>query len=609
MCGISGIFSSNPTSQALVRSSIDAISHRGPDEEGYFQGDRCTLGMCRLSIIDVASGHQPNFNKDKSIVSVFNGEIYNFVELRKHLQRKGYKLETYGDSALIPYLYEEFGVNFPQQIQGMFAIAIFDLNKNQMILSRDRMGEKPLWYYVQKGELKFSSELKGLFELDIEKRFDESCIPEYLRFGFINAPRSPYLNVQQLPPASTLIHKDGSTTLMKYWRSSDVLERDIGYQDAMIEIENLLRDSVRSRLVSERPIGSFLSGGIDSTLVTALMQRESASQVHTFSVGFQEKKYDEANFAKSVAISIGSKHHELILRPDPNFIHDELAYILDQPFADSSIIPTFMLSQFARESVVVALSGDGGDESFAGYERYRAGFYFDKINPLLRANPLSFVPSSRITNDKFRKLIRHSSHNSLLNRYIGFQSLFQTSDLESILRPEFPRLYNNDFYKEIFYAIQSTDKIRKLQELDMNTYLPGDLMYKVDIASMANGLEVRSPFLDYRVVEFGLSLPRKFKVKIGSTKFLLRQLAKNFVPEQLIDRPKQGFGIPRAEWIRGDLKQLIWGVLLDDSSRDRGWFQIDRVERILKKHQEGENLDFLIWPLFMLELWAKKWID
>jgi asparagine synthase (glutamine-hydrolysing) len=596
MCGISGIFSDEPVVPDLVEKSIEKISHRGPDESGFFHHPNCVLGMCRLSIIDVFSGQQPSFNQSRDVVSVFNGEIYNFRELRQNLISRGYQINGLGDSALIPFLYQEYGEAFPNKLQGMFAIALFDSRQKRLLLVRDRLGKKPLWYSQQGSTIYFSSEVKGLLTLGLNRKLDESVISEFLRYGYINAPRSAILGVKQLPPATLLVIENDQLHLKQYWNLSDIPESRVSFEDAKHETTRLLRDAVKARLVSERPIGAFLSGGIDSTIVTALMQEESESSVHTYSIGFSDTKYDESRFAKEVARAVGTIHHERRVEADPHLIVDTLSKVLDQPFADSSIIPTFLLSKFAREEVVVALSGDGGDEGFAGYERYRVGRFLDSINPLLVINPVRFFPTDRFSNPRVRKLIRHSRLQSLPTRYSGFQSLFQHSDLYSILNPDLLGRSKSDDFSNLWKSISTQDRVRKMQEMDFKTYLPGDLMYKVDLASMANSLEVRSPFLDYRVVEFGLSLPTKYKISGRENKHILREIARGFVPPKLIDRPKMGFGIPRAKWLR-------------ERSRSRGWYQFSKVEKILENHQRGLALDSLIWPMFILELWAKSWID
>lgn len=609
MCGISGMCSDGQVALELVEKSIESISHRGPDERGFFYHKNCVLGMCRLSIIDVSAGQQPSANSSGDIVSIFNGEIYNFKELRHSLVSRGHQVDGIGDSAVIPFLYQEFGENFTSKLQGMFAIALFDSRRNKLLLSRDRLGKKPLWYSREGSTLYFSSEVKGLLSLGVNRTIDEMVIPEFLQYGYVNAPRSAIVGVRQLPPASSLSFENGHLEVKEYWSPSEIPESSISFEDAKQEVTRLIRESVKTRLISERPIGAFLSGGIDSTIVTALMQEESESTVNTYSIGFSDSNFDESRFAREVARSIGTKHHERIIEADPLFIVDTLPKILDQPFADSSIIPTFLLSKFAREEVVVALSGDGGDEGFGGYERYRAAQFLDSINPILAINPLNCLPVDRISNQRLRKLISHSNFQTLSGRYSGIQSLFQRDDLLSILNPEFLKESSENYFINIWDSIPSLDRIRKMQEMDLKSYLPGDLMYKVDMASMANSLEVRSPFLDYRVVEFGLSLPTRFKIVGGETKHILREIARGFVPHKLIDRPKKGFGIPRAKWLREDLKNVVYEVLLDDKSRSRNWYQVGKVEEILDKHSRGLELDSIIWPMFMLELWVKNWIE
>jgi len=609
MCGISGVCQSDSLENQQIKKSISVISHRGPDEEGYYFSPNYSLGMCRLAIIDISHGQQPNFNRTRSIVSVFNGEIYNFQELRALLHSKGVAVNAQGDSALIPYLYEVYGEEFPSLLQGMFAIAVIDIERKSTLLARDRLGKKPLWYNIINSKLSFSSELKGLFALGVPKEAETENFSEYLRYGYINAPRSAYKNVFQLPPASVLTYRQGELRISQYWNSFDVKEISINFPDALEETERILRESVKDRLTSERPIGAFLSGGIDSTIVATLMQQESRSDVHTFSVGFTDQKYDESRFAKSVAQVIGTKHHEKIVTPDPEMIMIQLGRALDQPFADSSIIPTYILSKFAREQLVVALSGDGGDEAFAGYERYRAGKFFDQINPLLIINPLRFVSAKGIQSQRIRKLLRHSKFTTMNERYKGFQSLLEERDIKNLLDTQYFNVQRPDYFEDLWNSIPIANRIRHMQEMDIKTYLPGDLMFKADLASMANSLEVRSPFLDYRVMEFGLSLPSKFKLKNGQTKYILRELARKYVPRSLIDRPKMGFGIPRSRWLREDLRPMVWDLLLDDTSRSRGWFRQHEVKKILNQHQNGLHLDSIIWPIFMLELWARNWID
>lgn len=609
MCGISGVFSKNNLDSDFVVESIESISHRGPDERGFFKNNYCSLGMCRLSIIDVKNGKQPNFNLKREIVSVFNGEIYNYRELRQMLSSRGYNASALGDSALIPYLYEEFGLDFVESIQGMYAIAILDIRFNELILIRDRLGKKPLWYSHEGNRISFSSELKGLLALGVKRVVDLDNIPEFLRFGYINAPRSPYQNIKQLEPGSFLRFSVDGIDVKKYWETNSVKPIEISFEEAEEEVMRLLSHAVRIRMISERPTGTFLSGGIDSTIVSALMAKESDESIHTFSIGFKDSKFDESIYAREVARAIGTNHHEKIVEPDPIFIVEKLINTLDTPFADSSIIPTFLLAQFAREEVVVSLSGDGGDEAFGGYRRYIASHYLNKLNPVLYLNPIPRIMFAPVKNEGLRKLLRHSKPKNPFTRYRDMQSLFQDRDFMSLLNLEiFTNSGDADFF-DLWSSRTTDDSIRKMQEVDIHSYLPGDLLYKVDIASMANGLEVRSPFLDYRLIEFGLSLPQKFKFAKGQNKYLLREIAQKLVPQNLINRPKMGFGIPRSKWLRNELHVVVSDVLLSNTFRERGWFNYSEVRRVIVEHNKGKNFDNVIWPILMLELWARRWLD
>lgn len=609
MCGISGIYGSSAIKSEAVAQSIRAMSHRGPDDTGFYESEYCVLGMCRLSIIDIEHGKQPSTTAASEITSVFNGELYNFRELKKLVLGQGFRIEANGDSALIPYLYLIFGPDFVKHLEGMFAIALFDSRSKDLYLVRDRLGEKPLWYYQDKGTLYFASEIKGLLSLGIPKIFDTSNLSEYLQFGYINAPRSPFIGVRQLEPATILRFNRNEMQKNAYWSINDAKSIDISFAEAKNEVTRLLRHSVKTRMISERPVGAFLSGGIDSTVISALMTEFAEKSVHTFSIGFNDRRSDESGFARKVANYLGTTHHELILDPNPSLIINEIAQTLDQPFADSSIIPTFVLSRFARKEVVVALSGDGGDEVFGGYERYRATRALKKLNHLLIFNPTSGFPSKKISNQKVQKLFRHSRPSSFANRYRNFQSLLLEDDLERLLNSEIILQNIYDPFSELWQSIPIQEEIRKMQEVDLKSYLPGDILFKVDIASMANSLEVRSPFLDHQVVEFGLKLPAKLKFARMKNKFLLRELARDLVPYSLIDRPKKGFGIPRARWLREDLDDLVRDTLLTSTFQDRGWFNYEELVNVIDQHKRGFNLDSIIWPIFMLELWARNWLD
>jgi len=612
MCGIAGIFDTAgmdfESSKMSVESAIEEIKHRGPDEKGFFSGINSTLGMCRLSIIDVAGGQQPNYGTQGRVVSVFNGEIYNFKDLRAELISKGYPLKGVGDSECIPFLYEEYGEDFPNRLQGMFAIALWDHTKNRGILVRDRFGKKPLWFYREKTRISFASEIKGLLKLGAPRSIDTARIPEFLQFGYINAPRSIFRDIQQVRPGTVTILESGTLKELRYWQPRISDTSRLTFYEAKIETHSLIRDAVKTRLVSERPIGAFLSGGIDSSLVTALMSKEFGADTHTFSIGFENPDFDESRYASAIATHLGTRHHEKIVRPDPTLILERLAKVLDHPFADSSIIPTFLLSEFARSEVVVALGGDGGDEAFGGYARYRVSRALNKINFLLALSPAPLLSKYVSKNRRLEKLFRHARYSTKFKRYLGLQSLIQESELKEILTKELQGLEQELDLLELWMASESQSQLRNMQRFDLSTYLPGDLMFKADMASMASSLELRSPLLDYRVVEFGLSLPDEFRIYKGVSKRILREILYEYIPRELVDRPKMGFGIPQAEWLRGELSDLVHSTLFARDTSISGWFDMSKVRKIVDEHNRGVNRDRIIWPILMLELWAKNWL-
>jgi asparagine synthase (glutamine-hydrolysing) len=605
MCGIAGSLSNSHVNPECINSAIKIISHRGPDETGFFLGNNCTLGIARLSIIDVNEGHQPCFSESKDIVSVFNGEIYNFRQLRELLSNKGHIFSNNSDSEIIPHLFEEFGEDFPSKIQGMFAIAIYVKSMNAIYLFRDRMGKKPIWYAIQDGDLHFSSELKGLFPLGVNKEFESSTITEYLSQGYVNAPRSPFKNVFQVRPGSILKVKDGNASSRQYWKPEDIQESDISWHDALNESEKLIRTAVKERLFSERPLGVFLSGGIDSTLIAAIAQQE-ISNLKTFSIGFLESEFDESNHAALISKHLGTDHYTSIITPNPEIIVEEVSKMLDQPFADSSVIPTYLLSKFAHEQVVVALSGDGGDESFAGYDRYRANHYLRFINLLLKANPMRKALTEVSSESRYGKLLRATAASEPLHRYMNLQSNLPAVTVSRLTGKPFELGQVIALLPLNFQELESN--VRNMQLLDFKTYLPGDLLYKVDITSMANGLEVRSPLLDYRVVEFGLSLPTNYKINPWRNKLILRSLLERFVPANLVNRPKKGFGIPRAKWLREELKPLVLESLVTKEAWVNNYLDRKEIRCLVDSHMKGKDYDASIWTLLMLELWAKNWL-
>jgi len=614
MCGIAGgVGGRAPKSDGLTRQ-LDSIHHRGPDETGRYLSDGVALGIRRLAIIDVGTGQQPVSNEAKTIHLVFNGEIYNFKSLRDGLSAKGHHFASNGDSEVIVHLYEEYGIDFISKLAGMFAIAIWDSRDQSLILIRDRMGKKPLWYAHQgDGTLVFGSEVKAIKAAGVETTLRKEAITEVMQFGYVNAPRSAYNEIAQVPPASYGIWRDGKWSTKKYWSPDFETVHDISYEDALDETKKLIRDAVERRLISERPLGSFLSGGFDSTIVTAYMTQLIPGKVKTFSIGFSDPRYDESAYARAVAKYLGTEHVEEKLTPDPALLLQQLSNTLDQPFADSSIIPTFMLSKFARQEVVVALGGDGGDEVFGGYDRYLAAPVMQQWNALLKIGaPLSagLTSTGAINNRKIKRILSQvQSHPSLAARYLSVLSLGQTSELKNLVGHDFYSMAASAEFVSHFGLPGVRDDLSRMIRSDFQWYLPGDLLVKADMATMANSLELRAPLLDHEVVEWATRLPSRYKIKGRETKHILKDIARSLVPSELIDRPKMGFAIPRADWLRTGLRTMAYDLLTDPTAQGRGWFNPAEVEKILSDHMSGQDRDALIWPMLMLELWARTWLD
>lgn len=613
MCGIAG--SVGDTSSQKVTNMLKTLHHRGPDASRFERFGTTTLGMTRLAIIDVATGMQPVTDEAKTICVVFNGEIYNFEELRQDLLNGGHLFTSSGDSEVIAHLFERDGMDFVHLLRGMFAIAIWDQNSNELHLFRDRLGKKPLLYSHGKGEFLFASEARALLSAGVDRSPDLASIIEVAQFGYTNAPNTGFSAIKSVPPGSVLTYTQGEVKISRYWTPRSNLLNNLDEESALELLEDKLREAVRIRLVSERPLGSFLSGGIDSTLVTYYMTQLHSQRIDTFTIGFQDRRYDESRFASPIAKFLGTNHNELIVHPEPESWFNELSQVLDQPFADSSVLPTYLLSKYASKNIVVALGGDGGDEGFGGYRRYAAVPFLQHINlglkiltPLHRA--LGFAANSTKNRNIKRLLNSLETAPSLSERYLRVMSLLYREDLQRLLPSIIGR---NNYSREPILSVWPSDtnlsKANLLNRVDLETYLPGDLLYKADIASMANSIELRSPLLDHKIIEFGLSLPDNLRIRNGETKYLLRQLARNRVPKYLIDRPKMGFAIPRAQWLRTDLAPLAREMLTGNITKQRGWFDTDETIKIFDAHQQGRELDRIIWPLMIIEQWARTWLD
>ena len=614
MCGIAGwVGLGEPAGLTAMVSSLD---HRGPDERGFWHSDQAALGIARLSIIDVAGGHQPVLSSDESVVVVCNGEIYNYRELATELISQGVGLKSGSDIEVIPHLYQRHGLDFVKQLRGMFAIALWDGREKRLVLARDRVGKKPL-VYAQKGRrLLFASEARALLAAGWRAEPDLQALDHVLAFACLPTESGAWQGLRSLPPAHVGVWQDGRMRLERYWswEPGDYLPT-AGLGEA---VEGALEQAVKIRLVSERPLGAFLSGGIDSTIVAALMTRHHSGPVKTFSIGFDDPAFDESGYARGVADYLGTDHTDLIVSPDPGDMLTRLAQAFDQPFADSSAIPTLLLSELASREVVVALSGDGGDEGFGGYLRYRAAEVLQRMNSVWAAtswvaNPLATL-AERVGQRRAARLLGGLRPQQGLGvRYrnlmeyqpFGVRELVWTHEARTAARP----LSTDTAFQAIWDSRAIASPLDHMRAIDMATYLPDDLLVKVDIASMANSLEVRSPFLDQEVLALAARIPDNLLIKGRTTKWILRQLAYRLVPRELVDRPKAGFGIPQAAWLRGPLNEMSRDLLLDNTARQRGWFRPEVAERFLNEHQAGTNRDLYLWPMLMIEIWARRWLD
>jgi asparagine synthase (glutamine-hydrolysing) len=607
MCGILGVVGGLPKQKEVFEKALATMIHRGPDDEGIYLDSEIIVGMRRLSIIDIKNGAQPSYSPDRQIVTVFNGEIYNFEELRRSLEKLGHSFVTQGETEIITHLYMEYGKKFVVKLDGMFAIAIWDRSKRTLQLYRDRLGEKPLWFSEFKNGFFFSSEIKALLKLGLPKIIRKGLIQDTLNYGYSNSPYSPFESIYQLKPGNMLTYCDGNLEIETYWSPLSYDVTAFSDAEALTVFDEIFRAAISKRMLSERPIGVFLSGGVDSSLVAAYAASLSPTRLNTFSVGFEDTKFDESPYARRISQILDTNHNELIVKPDPTTLIEDLASILDQPFADSSIIPTLLLSQFARENCVVALGGDGGDEVFGGYNRYRYLMQVSNFFPIIPKKLLRTLHRMNLS-DKHSRIIRTLATSNLESAYNSMQTLIPGDLLSTIVNPEF--IHSN--FTNSSSQIWQTSKVsllRKMQLTDLTSYLPGDLLYKADMATMAASLELRSPFLDHKLVEFGIELHDNIKFRESKSKWILKQALRNYLPSDLIDRPKQGFGIPRAEWLRGPFNEVARELLLGEKTRDRNWFKIKEIQRIVNFHESGKNRDSTLWPLMILELWARRWLD
>ncbi len=623
MCGIAGVVSATRESNitdALVRHMCDQIIHRGPDDEGIYVADGAGLGMRRLSIIDLSGGHQPVFNEDRSAWIVYNGEVYNFPELRPELEKRGHRFYTKTDTEVIIHLYEEMGADCVQKLRGMFGLAIYDKHKRKLILARDRLGKKPLHYALLNGKLYFGSEIKSILAVAPElAEVNSQGLLEYLYYGYVPDPITAFTGIHKLPPGHLLEFEKGEVRVRQYWDLPEFgTHSPNSEEECLEELEHRLFEATRIRLISDVPLGAFLSGGTDSSTVVALMARASSGPVKTFSIGFKKDDFNEADYARIVARKFGTDHHEMILEPDVVQTVEHLTSSLEEPFGDSSMLPTYYVSQMARQHVTVALSGDGGDEIFGGYDRYRIHsnrrifehvpewarkFYRDQVFPRLPnsmqgrkfsynislpwqeryVDGLSFVPAferdTPLLSEDFREILRRGD------------------DPANVLRRYFAKAPAQDPVSQILYV-------------DTKTYMVADILTKVDRMSMLNSLEVRVPILDHKFVEYAAGLTADWKLRGSKQKYILRKLADRVgVPREVLYRQKQGFSLPLVHWMRNELKDMLM-ILLEPRTLERGYFVADGIRKLMDDHlHRGRTMTGRLWRLLMFELWHRNFLE
>ncbi len=627
MCGITGFVNKNgrAADRELLEAMNLAIIHRGPDEDGFFVHKNVGLAMRRLSIIDLASGQQPIFNADRTKCIVFNGEIYNYQELREGLMARGHELFTKSDTEAVLRLYEELGPECLQHLRGMFAFAIWDDVDKSLFLARDRIGKKPLLYSRQpNGDLIFGSEFQALLKHpSISREVDYDAIDSYFTYLCVPAPQTAFKAIRKLEPGHWLRWKNGDIETHRYWLPDFSKKIKISEEEVIEETTRIVRESTKLRMISEVPLGAFLSGGVDSSVVVALMAQESPTPVKTFSIGFEEQDFSELKYAKTVAEHVGAEYNEFIVRPNAVEVLPTLVDHYGEPYADSSAIPTYYVSKETRKHVTVALNGDGGDESFGGYERYAAmqlAEIYQRFPGSLRKiffeAPVKALPSSELRRSRIRDVQRFikAANLSRSERYYYWMSGIKDSMKEELYTDEFKRRENGNnpfhFIDQWFKQANGSGMLDSTLLADQMTYLPNDLLVKVDIASMANSLEARSPFLEHKVIEFAASLPENLKMRRFQTKYLLKKVAARLVPRSVVYRQKMGFGVPVGKWFRGEMRDFVHSVLLSERAMKRGLTEPAVVARWIDEHETAvADHTFHIWGLLMLELWFQQFID
>ncbi len=649
MCGICGEIDFNKgVTVEPIRRMCEVLTYRGPDDQGmvFIKGNQylevkdssefipdenafeVALGHRRLSIIDLSiDAHQPMCNENGKIWIVFNGEIYNFQEIRNGLEKKGHRFKSRSDTEVILHAYEESGVECLNHLRGMFGFAIWDSNLQRLFIARDRLGKKPLVYFCHNGHFAFASEIKALLQVpEIERKVSANAIHHYLTYQYVPSPDTIFEGIKKLRPAHYLLYdRNGNIRIERYWelKFNPNHQTYTDAQELRDRIQTELEESVKLRLISDVPLGAFLSGGVDSSLIVGIMAKFSEKPVKTFSIGFEEKDFDELSYARLVSNHFATEHHEFVVKPDAIEILPKLVWHYNEPFADSSTIPTYYVAKMTKDYVKVVLTGDAGDENFAGYHRYLRSKWvalFSKIPERMRRDILPpflrMVAGVHWKEKKFNRLanyIESISPNQARN-YAEQVKIFNAREKWDLYSPEFIQATRGtdsvEYLLSKYEEAETDNLIEQLLYLDINTYLPEDLLVKMDIATMANSLEARVPFLDHQFMEFVAGIPPQLKLKGSKTKFILKTAFKDFLPNAIFKRRKMGFGVPVSRWFRNELKDYVYEILLDPRTLNRRYFRREGIERLLNDHMAARyDHSSKIWALLFLEIWFRVFID
>ncbi|HEX7331552.1 MAG TPA: asparagine synthase (glutamine-hydrolyzing) [Pyrinomonadaceae bacterium] len=626
MCGITGFVRGDKgpvpgtaDSADLIDRMCHAIRHRGPDDQGVMIKNGAVLGMRRLSIIDLEGGHQPISGEDGSVTVVFNGEIYNFRELQPLLSSRGHIFETHSDTEAIVHAYEEFGTSSVDHLRGMFAFAIWDDRKRKLFLARDRVGKKPLFYTVtDQGTFVFGSELKSLLvHPEVKRKINLTALDAYLTLGYVPDSQCIFEDIYKLPPGHHLTFSENRVAIEKYWDFNFSPDPSLTHEECIDGLRELLDDAVRLRLVSDVPLGAFLSGGIDSSTVVGVMARHMGRPVKTFSIGFHEDSFSELKYARLTAKKFATDHHEFFVTPEICDVVEELVWHLDEPFSDPSVIPTYMVSKLARQHVKVVLSGDGGDELFAGYTRYvtdRKRRGFSLLPRVIRESVMQRL-SAKLPHGSLGRNYIHNVALDPVHRYLDSVSVFTGLNRQLLYTSDFRKQLGTDGgviaeFRAHAATVNTGEPLDQLLLIDSKTYLPGDILTKVDRMSMAVSLETRVPLLDHKLIEFVMRIPASMKMSGTETKYIFKKAVADLVPQEILNRPKQGFGMPIQQWINAQLKERIRDTLQGLRARQRDYINPRYLNVLLDEHERGRrDHSYALWNLFMLELWHRTFVD